>query len=110
MTLSRRALFTRAAGSEAHLRQLISARGREALIEEHGPLAGEAGLIPTPQRDEIRLTSKENPYGPFEPSMEAIRDGFAGARDADAAHGGLRARAPDRRRRPPTCYRPGRGS
>ncbi len=79
MSLSRRALFAREAGSDANLRQLISARGREALIAELGPLGGESGLIPAPQNGEIRLTSNENPLGPFPASMAAIRDGFAGA-------------------------------
>lgn len=79
MSLSRRALFAREARSSAQLRQLISARGREALVAELGPLGGESGLIPPPQRDEIRLTSNENPLGPFPASMAAIRDGFAGA-------------------------------
>ncbi len=79
MSLSRRALFAREAGSSANLRQLISARGREALIAELGPLGGESGLIPAPQNGEIRLTSNENPLGPFPASMAAIRNGFAGA-------------------------------
>jgi histidinol-phosphate aminotransferase len=79
MSLSRRALFARQGRSSAALRQLISARGREALVAELGPLGGESGLIPPPQRDEIRLTSNENPLGPFPASMAAIREGFAGA-------------------------------
>ena len=79
MSLSRRALFAREAESSANLRQLISARGREALIAELGPLGGESGLIPAPQNGEIRLTSNENPLGPFPATMAAIRDGFAGA-------------------------------
>ena len=76
MSLSRRALFTRESRSTAGLRQLISARGREALVAELGPLGGESGLIPAPQNGEIRLTSNENPLGPFPASMEAIRAGF----------------------------------
>ncbi len=79
MSLSRRALFAREPRSSANLRQLISARGREALVAELGPGGGEAGLIPAPQAGEIRLTSNENPLGPFPASMEAIHDGFAGA-------------------------------
>jgi histidinol-phosphate aminotransferase len=89
MSLSRRALFGRTvaasapppgvAQSTAALRQLISARGREALVAELGPLGGESGVIPPPQDGEIRLTSNENPLGPFPSSMAAIRDGFAGA-------------------------------
>jgi len=76
MSLSRRALFARESRSTAGLRQLISARGREALVAELGPMGGESGLIPAPQNGEIRLTSNENPLGPFPQSMEAIRDGF----------------------------------
>ena len=79
MSLSRRALFAREPRSSANLKQLISARGREALIAELGELGGEAGLIPAPQNGEIRLTSNENPLGPFPASMAAIHDGFAGA-------------------------------
>jgi len=79
MSLSRRALFAREPRSSVGLRQLIAARGREALVAELGPLGGEAGLIPAPQAGEIRLTSNENPLGPFPESMAAIRDGFAGA-------------------------------
>ncbi len=74
MSLSRRALFgldRRAADV-----QLVSARGREALFAELGPLAGESGLIPPPQDGEIRLTSNENPEGPPPPAMEAIREQF----------------------------------
>ncbi len=79
MSLSRRALFAREPRSSANLRQLISARGREALVAELGPGGGESGLIPPPQNGEIRLTSNENPLGPFPASMDAIHDGFAGA-------------------------------
>lgn len=79
MSLSRRALFAREARSSAALRQLVSARGREAVVAERGPLGGESGLIPPPQDGEIRLTSNENPLGPFPDSMAAIRDAFAGA-------------------------------
>ena len=79
MSLSRRALFAREPRSSANLRQLISARGREALVAELGPGAGESGLIPPPQSGEIRLTSNENPLGPFPASMAAIHGAFAGA-------------------------------
>ena len=74
MPLSRRALF----GLEKRAAdvQLVSARGREALFAELGPLAGESGLIPPPQDGEIRLTSNENPLGPPAPAMEAIRAQF----------------------------------
>ena len=76
MSLSRRALFGLEAETSASLAQLVTARGREALMAELGPLAGESGLIPPPQRGEIRLTSNENPLGPPPPAMAAIRESF----------------------------------
>jgi len=79
MSLSRRAVFAGGNSSSANFAQLVTARGREALVAELGPLGGESGLIPRPQEGEIRLTSNENPFGPPPPAMEAIRDGFAGA-------------------------------
>ena len=77
MTLSRRALFGLEARARTPVAQLISARGREALVAEFGPLAVESGLIPPPQDGEIRLSSNENPLGPPPPAMAAIRDAFA---------------------------------
>ena len=79
MSLSRRAVFAGGGSSSANFAQLVTARGREALVAELGPLGGESGLIPRPQEGEIRLTSNENPFGPPPPAMAAIRDGFAGA-------------------------------
>ena len=79
MSLSRRAVFAGGSSSSANFAQLVTARGREALVAELGPLGGESGLIPRPQEGEIRLTSNENPFGPPPPAMAAIRDGFAGA-------------------------------
>ena len=76
MSLSRRALFGLGTESSAPVAQLVSARGREALVAELGPLAGESGLIPPPQDNEIRLTSNENPLGPPPPAMSAIRGQF----------------------------------
>ena len=76
MSLSRRALFGLGSGAAAPVAQLVSARGREALVAELGPLAGESGIIPPPQDNEIRLSSNENPLGPPAPAMEAIRDAF----------------------------------
>ena len=76
MSLSRRALFAGGGSSSANFAQLVAARGREALVAELGPLGGESGLIPRPQRGEIRLTSNENPFGPPPSAMAAIRDGF----------------------------------
>ncbi len=79
MSLSRRALFAGGSSSSANFAQLVTARGREALVAELGPFGGESGLIPRPQQGEVRLTSNENPLGPPPPAMAAIRDGFAGA-------------------------------
>jgi histidinol-phosphate aminotransferase len=79
MSLSRRALFRPRAVTSADFSQLVTARGREALVAELGTLGGESGSIPAPQDGEIRLTSNENPLGPPPPAMAAIRAGFAGA-------------------------------
>ncbi len=79
MSLSRRAMFAGGGSSSANFAQLVTARGREALVAELGPLGGESGLIPRPQKGEIRLTSNENPFGPPPSAMAAIRDGFVGA-------------------------------
>ena len=79
MSLSRRAVFAGGNSSSANFAQLVTARGREALVEELGPLGGESGLITRPQEGEILLTSNENQFGQPPPAMEAIRDGFAGA-------------------------------
>ncbi len=77
MSLSRRALF---GGSEAAALvpniALITARGREALVDELGPLAGENSIIAPPQDGEIRISSNENPYGPTGPAMVALGEGF----------------------------------
>ncbi len=77
MSLSRRALF---GGSGAAALQpniaLITARGREALVDELGPLAGENSVIAPPQDGEIRISSNENPYGPTGPAMTALGEGF----------------------------------
>jgi histidinol-phosphate aminotransferase len=72
-------MFAGGGSSSANFAQLVTARGREALVAELGPLGGESGLIPRPQKGEIRLTSNENPFGPPPSAMAAIRDGFVGA-------------------------------
>lgn len=77
MSLSRRALFGRGAAASANFAQLVTARGREALVAELGTLGGESESIPLPQSNEIRLTSNENPLGPPTPAMAAIRGAFA---------------------------------
>lgn len=80
MTLSRRALFGgRTAGSVAPTAALVAARGREALVDELGPLAGEASVIAPPQGDEIRISSNENPFGPSDHALEAVQEAFYSA-------------------------------
>lgn len=77
MSLSRRALFGGfgVAAPEPNV-ALITARGREALVDELGPLAGENSVIAPPQDGEIRISSNENPYGPTGPAMVALGEGF----------------------------------
>ena len=77
MSLSRRALFggSRATAPQPNL-ALITARGREALVEELGHMAVEASVIAPPQDGEIRISSNENPYGPTGPAMVALGEGF----------------------------------
>jgi histidinol-phosphate aminotransferase len=76
MPLSRRALFRLDEWSGASSLPLITARGREALVEELGPLAGEFGPIPLPQEGEVRISSNENPLGPPPGAVAAIRESF----------------------------------
>ena len=76
ISLSRRALFGLEAWPGAPSVPLITARGREALVEELGPLAGEFGPIPSPQEGEIRISSNENPLGPPDGVVAAIRESF----------------------------------
>lgn len=76
MSLSRRALLGLEARPSPLRVPLITARGREALIEELGPLAGESGPIPPPQEGEIRISSNENPLGPPAGAVAAIRESF----------------------------------
>ena len=77
MSLSRRALFSgRGAAAPVPNLALITARGREALVDELGPLAGENSVITPPQDGEIRISSNENPYGPTGPAMVALNEGF----------------------------------
>lgn len=76
MSLSRRALFG-GLGAAAPLNvALITARGREALVDELGPMAVEASVITPPQDGEIRISSNENPYGPTGPALAALGEGF----------------------------------
>lgn len=77
MSLSRRALFGGlGVGYGPPTAALVAARGREALVEELGPLAGEASVIAPPQGDEIRISSNENPFGPSDHALAAIREAF----------------------------------
>ena len=76
MSLSRRELLgLRVRESGANV-PLITARGREALVDEFGPLLGEFGPIPPPQEGEIRISSNENPLGPPAGAVAAIRESF----------------------------------
>jgi len=73
MTLSRRAFLRTArpvTGIPSHA--MITARGREALEGEFGEV--EAGTIPPADMDAIRISSNENPLGPGESAIQAIRD------------------------------------
>ena len=77
MTLSRRAIFGGfGARSASPIAALVAARGREALVAELGPLAGEASVIAPPQGDEIRISSNENPFGPSDHALAAVREAF----------------------------------
>jgi histidinol-phosphate aminotransferase len=77
MSLSRRALFGRSAAvAPAPILALVTARGREALVDELGPKAGENPIIAPPQDGEIRISSNENPYGPTGPALEALEGAF----------------------------------
>ena len=76
MSLSRRALFGGFGATAPPNLALITARGREALADELGPMAVEASVIAPPQDGEIRLSSNENPAGPTGPAMVALGEGF----------------------------------
>ena len=76
MSLSRRALFGGIGAAMPPNVALITARGREALVDELGPLAVEASVIAPPQDGEIRLSSNENPAGPTGSAMAALGEGF----------------------------------
>ncbi len=76
MSLSRRALFGLGNRTRAEVPPMITARGREALVEELGPLAGEFGVIKPPSQGQIRISSNENPLGPPAGAVAAIRESF----------------------------------
>jgi len=76
MSLSRRALFGGLGAAAPPNVALITARGREALVDELGPMAVEASVITPPQDGEIRISSNENPYGPTGPALAALGEGF----------------------------------
>ena len=76
MPVSRRAFLGLEVSAGAPTAPLIIARGREALVEELGPLGSEVGVIPPPQDGEIRISSNENPLGPPERAVAAIRESF----------------------------------
>ena len=77
MSLSRRALF---GGFGATVPEpsaaLITSRGREAMVDEFGPLAAEHSIIQPPQDGEVRISSNENPYGPTGAALEALQEAF----------------------------------
>ncbi len=77
MSLSRRALLgghSAAGGGPAGA--LIAARGREALVDELWPRARDAAVVPPPANGELRLSSNENPRGPGERALDAVREAF----------------------------------
>ena len=79
MALSRRELLGLRVRASVPNVPLITARGREALVEELGPMAREIGPIPPPQEGEIRISSNENPLGPPDVVVAAIRESFGEA-------------------------------
>lgn len=58
---------------------LVGARGREALVAEMWPRAADAAVVPPPAPGEIRISSNENPLGPGEQALEALRGAFGDA-------------------------------
>ncbi len=77
MPFSRRALFGgHAAAGSGPSGALIAARGREALVDELWPNSRDAAVVPPPPNGEIRLSSNENPLGPGERALDAVREAF----------------------------------
>jgi histidinol-phosphate aminotransferase len=80
MSLSRRALFgAHTADGSERPRTLIAARRRESLVDELWPNLDEAATVPQPASGEIRLMFNENPLGPGERALGAVREMFPGA-------------------------------
>lgn len=76
MSLSRRALL-RGTGSPAGLSSaFVSARGREAAVAAYRPETGVPVMVPPVAADEIRISSNENPLGPSDRALEALRGSF----------------------------------
>lgn len=77
MLLSRRAFGRTVAGRGAGFSGvLITARGREALVEELWPHAVEEAALMPPESDEVLLNSNENPVGPSQRALDAIVEAF----------------------------------
>ena len=78
MSLSRRAFVRTVAGrgADGFSGMVITARGREALVEELWPHAIEEGELAAPADDEILLNSNENPVGPSKRALDAIVEPF----------------------------------
>ncbi len=77
MSLSRRALFgVHATAGKGWSGALIAARGREALVDELWPNTEDVAVVPPPANGEIRLSSNENPLGPGERALDAVREAF----------------------------------
>ena len=80
MSLSRRALFgAHTADASGPNGALIAARGREALVDELWPNIDGAAAIAPPANGEIRLSSNENPLGPGDRALDAVREAFRDA-------------------------------
>ena len=77
MSLSRRALFgAHTADGSERPRTLIAARRRETLVDELWPNLDEAAAVAQPASGEIRLMFNENPLGPGERALDAVREMF----------------------------------
>ncbi len=77
MSVSRRALFGGSAvATSGPPGALITARGREALVDELWPNTVDAAIVLPPANDEIRLSSNENPLGPGRRALDAVREAF----------------------------------
>ncbi len=77
MSLSRRALFgAHTPNGSERPGALIAAHGREALVDEPWSNIDEAAAVAPPASGEIRLMFNENPLGPGERALDAVREAF----------------------------------